>query len=185
MSNTQASSFSIHYVSTLDDALKLIEQNDAFWLANCGCRESRGHCDQSRMDVCLQFSDAPSSGSSYRQVTKADALEVWNEAKSKLLVARPFRDMKDKNRTDGICFCCKDCCGYFSPQETFTCDKGDKIEMTDMAACTHCGQCVEVCYFDARKLAEGLLRIDRSRCFGCGLCIESCPERCISLETRD
>jgi hypothetical protein len=43
----------IHYVCTHEKAQELINQNKQFWVSNCGCREGKGGCKRSRMDICL------------------------------------------------------------------------------------------------------------------------------------
>jgi hypothetical protein len=75
------------------------------------------------MDVCLIFNpDDPGSGSGKKEVTLTEVMGIVQEAEEKHLVARPYRD-KTRTVTDGICFCCDDCCGYFlDPSER--CDKG-------------------------------------------------------------
>ena len=66
----------------------------------------------------------------------------------------------------------------------YTCDKGDKIEQTAMDDCTQCGECVKVCYFNARKMKGDKLVLDREKCFGCGLCRDACAPGCVSLASR-
>jgi heterodisulfide reductase subunit A-like polyferredoxin len=86
--------------------------------------------------------------------------------------------------TDGICFCCDDCCDYFvKPGEK--CDKGDLIESTDSDRCKNCGACVEVCYFRAREVEDGRLTVEAENCYGCGLCTDVCPEACIQMVSRE
>ncbi len=178
------SDFCMHYVCTHQEAMKLIDNQKQFWVCNCGCRESRGHCSRSRMDVCLMFSSYDgASGSGTREISYAEAGRIMDEAREKQLVSRPFRDMNDKSRTDGICFCCDDCCGYFL-NSAEKCDKGTLMEETIMEDCTHCGVCAEVCYFGARKMAAGNLVVDTEKCYGCGLCVDICPEKCITMVPR-
>ena len=176
--------WAMHYVCTHDEAEKLIDDHTQFWVSNCGCREGRGLCARSRTDVCLMFfSDIESSGSGIKEITEAQARAILDEAKDKQLVSRPFRNDGERDRTDGICFCCDDCCGYFiNPGEK--CDKGANIEITNFADCTHCGICAEVCYFDARKMNKHELIVDRDKCYGCGLCVDICPEDCIEMIVR-
>jgi Pyruvate/2-oxoacid:ferredoxin oxidoreductase delta subunit len=142
-----------------------------------------GGCARSRIDVCLIFNpDDPGSGGEKKEVMLQDALDVMKEARTKYLVTRPFRNTS-RTETDGICFCCDDCCGYFlDPMET--CDKGDMIAETDMDTCIHCGVCVEVCYFNARKMADNQLQVDLDACYGCGLCPTVCPVDCIQMIKR-
>ena len=173
----------MHYVCTHDKARELVGRHSRFWVSNCGCRESRKHCARSRMDVCLMFiGDEFASGSGKREITLADVESILHEAETKNLVARPFRN-DAKTETDGICFCCDDCCGYFL-NAAEKCDKGELIARTDFDPCTHCGICEEACYFKARTMRDDQLTVDADRCYGCGLCVSSCPEECIEMTPR-
>jgi len=176
-----------HYVCTPKEARELVRQHDRFWVSNCGCRESRGKCDRSRIDVCLMFRDdiAGSGGSGKREISPAELEEIFQEAKQKHLVTRPFRNEKNMTETDGICFCCDDCCEYFLNPSVIKCDKGASIEMTDRDKCNNCGICVDVCYFGARKMGDGELVLKRDNCYGCGLCVEVCPEDCLKMVPRE
>jgi electron transport complex protein RnfB len=173
----------MHYVCTLEEAKELISKHDKFWVSNCGCRESGSGCKQSRTDVCLMFSfEGGSSGSSPHEISKAEVQEIIKEAIDKKLVARPFRNA-DFTETDGICFCCQDCCGYFLDGSE-RCNKGKFIEKTDMDLCISCGLCIQSCYFGARTMQNELAVIDNERCYGCGLCVNDCPVQCISMVAR-
>jgi ferredoxin len=135
------------------------------------------------MDVCLMFSAGDTaSGSGKKEIAARDAQAILDEARDKNLVARPFRD-DERTATDGICFCCDDCCGYFlNPEEK--CDRGELIAETDLDLCSHCGACTDVCYFKARSMDQGELSVDPAACYGCGLCRGACPEDCIQMVDR-
>jgi ferredoxin len=174
----------LHYVCTHEEAMKLIETHTEFWVSNCGCRESKSECRRSRMDLCLMFSgDQNSSGSNKHRISIEEVKSIMEEARTKKLVTRPFRS-EDRDKTDGICFCCDDCCGYFLNRDE-DCDKGQYIELTDMYKCVHCGACVSVCYFQARRIEDGCLEINRSECYGCGLCLGECPAHAIKMVKRE
>ena len=49
----------------------------------------------------------------------------------------------------------------------------------DIARCTGCGACVEVCPVEAIALVDGKARVDEDACTGCGACVDACPERAI------
>ena len=174
----------MHYVCTREELKPIVDQHDRFWVSNCGCREgNEAGCKQSRKDVCLMFkADIGSSGSGLREIIRADVDAIFREAEEKHLVTRPFRN-EARTETDGSCFCCNDCCGYFLNQD-YKCDKGALIEMTKTEECTDCGACVDVCYFKARKMADGKLAVDRGSCYGCGLCRDVCPTGCITMAPR-
>jgi Pyruvate/2-oxoacid:ferredoxin oxidoreductase delta subunit len=180
-----ANDLHMHYVCTHAQAARLIKKHTQFWVSNCGCREGHGGCARSRIDVCLMFKgDAGTSGSGLKALTPPEAQAILTEAKDKNLVARPFRNMKNKRETEGICFCCDDCCGYFLDQNEI-CDKGTYIERTDEKYCTNCYFCVDVCYFKARQIRDNALMVYRDNCYGCGLCVNSCPEMCIEMVRRE
>jgi len=174
-----------HFVCTHEEARYLIENQRFFWVSNCGCRERTGNCNESRVDVCLLFrDDVSSSGSGMRAITKSDAIALLQEATASNLVTRPFYNDKDRRKSDGICFCCKDCCEYFT-QPDIPCDKGRYIEETDLIICDRCGICVDFCYFGARRMGKkDMMLIEKGLCFGCGLCVDACPQGCISLALR-
>jgi Fe-S-cluster-containing hydrogenase component 2 len=49
----------------------------------------------------------------------------------------------------------------------------------DVARCTGCGACVEVCPVGAMALADGKACVDEETCIGCEACIGACPEGAI------
>lgn len=172
-----------HYVCTHEKAWDLVKAHNRFWVSICGCREARGQCSRSRMDVCLMFAESdPGSDSGRREITFKEVEDILQEAQTKHLVARPFRN-GTRTATIGICFCCDDCCGFFL-DPTEKCDKGALIEETDLLSCELCGTCAEVCYFKARDVDSDGISINRAKCYGCGLCADVCPEGCIQLIPR-
>ena len=176
-----------HYVATWDEAREIAGQFDRYWVMNFGCREERGaKCARSRMDLCLMFREdiAASGGSGKREISRVELNEIFDEAKEKHLVSRPFRNETDRTKTEGICFCCDDCCWHFLHPTEHECDKGRMIERTQIDGCNDCGECVLVCYFGAKKMNAGRLSIDRDECYGCGLCVDVCPTECIQMVQR-
>jgi Pyruvate/2-oxoacid:ferredoxin oxidoreductase delta subunit len=177
---------SFHYIATRQEGREKIDAHERFWVSNCGCREGGPGCKRSRIDVCLFFDDQEmtGTGSDWKEVDREFVEGVLKEAEEKHLVTRPFRYDKDRTRDQGICFCCDDCCGYFHG-DTWPCDKGKFMEKTDMDDCTLCGDCEDVCYFNARKMVNGKLAVNQEVCHGCGLCTDVCPEDCIEMVERN
>jgi len=174
-----------HFVCTPDEARAIVNRHKKFWIADCGCRVRSGNCKRSRIETCLQLAPKTAVGSAeinFKEITKEEALSLIEDAQGDHLVPRPFRDDKKKDKIDGICFCCDDCCSYFIEDDQ-VCDKGKLIESTDKAVCIDCGVCVGVCYFGARAM-EDVLQIDSEKCYGCGLCTDVCAMRAISMVPR-
>jgi ferredoxin len=174
----------LHFVCTRDEAERIIADHDAFWIGECGCRAKSGKCERSQHDVCLEFYPQTAAGGVGRKrVTREHAANLLKVAESKHLVTRPFRDYESKQRTEGICFCCNDCCEYFrNPEEI--CEKGRFIEKTSMGDCIDCGACAEVCFFMAREMDADKFVVNREKCYGCGLCLDVCPVDCIEMVPR-
>lgn len=174
----------LHYVCTLGEARALVDSQARFWVSNCGCRENRGNCGRSRLDVCLQFKNPTAAGGSgLREVSRSDVEVILQEAELKRLVARPYRDTRNMSETEGICFCCDDCCGYFRNADE-TCDRGAWVETTDLSLCDDCLACVPVCHFGARMVHNGRLVLHSDNCYGCGLCLDVCPNHGIEMVPR-
>jgi len=171
-----------HYVCRRQEAAQLINAHNRFWVVACGCRKERGDvCRSSRHDICLWFhGHMHENFGSPSEISRAQAMRLLAQAKTEHLVTRPFRNEQDRSITEGICFCCDDCCYYFvKPGEK--CDKGAFVEHTDADLCRHCGTCVEVCYFRARELNDDALKVTKDSCYGCGLCVDICPEDAIEM----
>lgn len=175
----------LHYVCTIEEAAALAAGRDRFWVSTCGCRERKGECQRSRADLCLQFVPVTAAeGTGHREIARDEVEEILREAFERRLVPRPFRGEADRTVTEGICFCCDDCCGYFlNPQER--CDQGALIEVTDPKLCGDCLACIPVCHFGARLLDGRRLRLVRDLCYGCGVCVQACPSFAIRMVDRE
>jgi MinD superfamily P-loop ATPase len=58
------------------------------------------------------------------------------------------------------------------------------LAVVDAALCTACGQCAEVCRFDAVIAGEDSYRIEAVACEGCASCFHQCPAQAIRLVPR-
>lgn len=47
--------------------------------------------------------------------------------------------------------------------------------------CIGCGDCADVCIFQAICIVDGVARVNTERCVGCGLCAKTCPKKIISM----
>jgi ferredoxin len=172
-----------HFVCTPEEAREIVERHSGYWVSDCQCRESSGGCKRSRADVCLHFESKTAPGVAVHSITRQEVEDILEEARTKMLVSRPFKDPDVPGGIGGICFCCDDCCWYFRKHEE-DCDRGPSIERTNIDACTACGACVDACYFHARELDPDGLTVDSERCFGCGLCVRVCAPGAITMVKR-
>jgi ferredoxin len=174
-----------HLVCTKDEAREIVEGLDEFWVSVCWCREEKGRCARSPMDVCLSFSEnSPANPSGIRKIPKDEALTLIENAREWGLVSRVFSKRGGDGGADGICFCCDDCCSFFTGRVEDAPARGRFIESTIEGCCSSCGMCERACRFEARVMDEGELVVVRHRCFGCGVCADTCPTGCIEMLPR-
>lgn len=122
----------------------------------------------------------------YNNVPKQEIIDILNDCDDRGLVHQLIY-FPSPNYFYVICNCCTCCCEALSNYKKFLTPqvvKSDFIEITDEDKCKNCGNCVEICPFDARIIKNGKLIIKREICFGCGVCIRKCPENAIKLIKR-
>ena len=56
--------------------------------------------------------------------------------------------------------------------------KGGGLAIIDPDKCTECGQCIELCRFNA--ISDDFV-VDKIDCEGCGVCVDLCPEQAIDF----
>lgn len=47
--------------------------------------------------------------------------------------------------------------------------------------CLGFGDCIEVCAFDALRIQDGIVHVNRDNCTGCGQCVKVCPKNLLHL----
>ena len=55
-----------------------------------------------------------------------------------------------------------------------------ELAVIDQAKCSACGQCEDVCRYDAIDMIEGCYIVDEIGCEGCGYCARVCPDEAIT-----
>ncbi|MCJ7825795.1 MAG: ATP-binding protein, partial [Anaerolineales bacterium] len=58
---------------------------------------------------------------------------------------------------------------------------GGKVAGIDHAACSGCGECADICRFDAIHEIDGIYEVDPIACEGCAACAFGCPTEAISM----
>ena len=176
-------------------------------LRTCPCRE-RGECQDHAIELgCIFMGDdtinmAVSEGQGY-VATKEQALEHTRKAIDNGLIPTIGRavgeadphGVKDTGHFLSACFCCTCCCvgakraEYASSLVTGSERLLRKIEglelKLDPAKCVGCGDCVDVCAFNAREIIEGKAFLDHDHCRGCGRCVDACPNGALSIAIKN
>jgi MinD superfamily P-loop ATPase len=67
-----------------------------------------------------------------------------------------------------------------SHEEEYAFVGGEKA-VIDYSKCTHCGECMNYCRFDAIVNEKGKIKIIEVFCDGCYLCSRICPEKAITM----
>jgi Pyruvate/2-oxoacid:ferredoxin oxidoreductase delta subunit/DNA-binding MarR family transcriptional regulator len=173
-------------ILAFDDVSKLIDNARAIAVTKCSCRAIDGACG-GPLEVCIQLdraADYSIERGTGRQLSREEALRILEACEVEGLV-----HVAENKQAVGnvICNCCRDCCinwpsvrtgvGKFIAPSRFR-------AAVDAAACNGCELCVERCFFDAMKMADGdtLAAVDHEKCMGCGVCRVACATDAITME---
>ena len=179
-----------HRVCTYLEAENAIKLHEKIYVNDCFCRgpardgkaawEYCGH----KVETCMGFhppeSDEP--GFSFKVISREEALAMFEDWKTQ---GHLFRFMVDES---WLCFCCPCGCEFFRNKEgkrvEDSCDKGLYIEKTEAETCTLCGNCIDVCPYDARAIDDGMMKVASEKCYGCSICEHICQESAITMISR-
>ncbi len=169
-------------------AIDILKQARVITLAECICRKRYKRCDKP-LEVCFVLDEAGEKwiekGIS-KQVTLTEARQVLKEANKTGLIHLSL--FQPDHKLFALCSCCSCCCHdlqlVLSYGKEYLMLKSDYIATDDTDLCQDCGQCVDRCQFNARRLEENALVYDPKKCSGCGLCITTCPEGAINMQIR-
>ena len=179
-----------HRVATHAEAEALIRSHDLVYVSPCYCRgpakegkEAWDYCGHA-VETCMDFSEPKDEGDQvpFRVVEQAEALEIFDGWKKQ---GGFFRFMAGEG---SICCCCACGCGWFRDKEgnriKDSCGTSAFEEQTDLETCSLCGECVDICAYDARSIEGASLVVDRAACYGCSACEYGCPEGAVEMVGR-
>jgi len=167
------------------EAEKLVAQAGKVYLRECPCRAEMQVCPREKWEVCMLFEHASEQDRQQARAIAADeAVRIVRMTTERGDIHQVFY-LQDGARPLELCNCCTCCCfplreakGKGNYAEQLRCGY---VAVTDAALCSGCGSCLVSCFFEARQLEDGALRLIDERCFGCGRCVASCPEGAIKL----
>jgi Na+-translocating ferredoxin:NAD+ oxidoreductase subunit B len=171
-----------------EEAKKILRRTEKIYLRNCPCRVSTGSCSTNQLDVCMLFDGASQDDLlEGHSISQREALLIMEDIAASRLIHNLFYN-HDTGELVELCNCCTCCCEPLHDlKENGDYDRqirSEYIAVTDELLCKGCGTCLESCYFEARQLIEGSMKLVDERCFGCGRCIDTCPEKAIRLEVQ-
>jgi electron transport complex protein RnfB len=182
-------------VADYDDVSRMIKDaKGKIVVANCICRLTsqilESGCQKTGLvETCLMI--GPDHARRHvemgigRYVSKEEALEILDKARSDGLVLQP----ENSRNPEAICCCCGDCCvllkafdRYPRPAEMFI---TNYVAAFDAELCNGCGVCVEKCQMHAREMVDGIAALDFDRCIGCGNCVVHCAQGANTLRRKE
>lgn len=149
----------------------------------CRCRVGHKACDHlMESDIVIKTGTRvwmEAFPEEYRLISKREAVDIIEQCSRQGMFHMVFLHCMLGGMVNEyvICNCCTDGCVPYIANRTFgqmyfSLVKGDFRATVERGSCIACGNCVEVCPFDARMLkGDEPLVLD---CFGCGLCLPSC-----------
>lgn len=177
-----------------EELTKILDEYDIFAKTHCYCRHEKDllntPCEVTKeKHNCLLLDKSANYCIEHKfgeAITKEEAKRILIEAEDIGLVHKIFHVNLDTQREiEGICSCCKCCCGIFQmyyrgmgPFHTLTSYLAKVIEDD----CIGCGTCVEKCPMETIELVDATAVINEDKCIGCGVCAHHCPEKAIKLE---
>ncbi|MFX1567696.1 MAG: ATP-binding protein [Promethearchaeota archaeon] len=184
-------------VLPLEEASKLIEKSDPIGVTVCYCRHKKDLLDEpceTTMERrnCFAFgrnAEFLISQGFVEEISKEEAIEIMRKAEDEGLVHKVFHtNLNIEKDIDGLCNCCKCCCGTFLLHYTGAVplmDSSTHLAQVEKDLCVGCGTCIESCPAEAIELIDIVAVVNDDRCLGCGVCAHLCPEKAINLERTE
>lgn len=155
---------------------------------DCPCRAlQESPCEP--LDVCMAVGDPVASflleeGTfNARKASAEEAVEILRAERKRGHVHNAFFKDVVGGRFFAICNCCPCCCvGMKALTKLGTpiiASSGYVAAVSE--ECTACGDCAEICPFDAIGIEEAAV-VDAAKCMGCGVCEDACDYDAITLE---
>ena len=142
------------------------------------------------VDVCLIIGE-PFAGfvkehhpNRSRWITQEEAVKILKEEDERGHVHHAFFKDAMLDRFYAICNCCSCCCGAMQAQRNGVpmLASSGYVALRDSGLCETCGDCIEVCQFNAIVNTNGHIDLKADLCMGCGVCVSRCLKGAVSLK---
>ena len=184
-------------VVPFEEISKLLDNSGTIAVGSCYCKHHHDLIEDpcKRTDVrklCFVFgrsADFLIEQGFVEPCSKEEALKIFKQCEEDGLVHKVVHRGLDINReVDGICNCCKCCCGIlggFQQGWNVLMDITSHIAKVNEDECIGCGTCVERCNIEAVELVDDKAVVDENVCIGCGVCVPTCPSEAMNLERTE
>jgi len=166
--------------TSIDDAMKVLDMGDDYFLHYCSCKRGAGGGDDYRcifMNHNARRQRRMGTEDRGRFIDVDEAKEIVREHRKDGHFHTVMWGMKAK--VDCICNCDHYCAGLYVPEIRWGLLPSMKItRVKNRDRCdSDCDICLETCYANAivKKEKEKVLKVDENKCIGCHLCVENCP----------
>ena len=176
------------WVMPTEQVIEFLRNARSFALINCECRSHYRRCDNP-LEVCFLINDAADrylAEGIGRFVSLEEAVRVLRQANERGLVHLTIYN--PKQYVYAVCSCCPCCChdlqflSMYGRSDLIA--HSEYVAQTDMEACTHCGDCIDRCIFEARVWQDGRMSYNADACYGCGLCVTVCSVDATAMRRR-
>lgn len=124
-----------------------------------------------------------------RKISQEEAMAIIERFRKKKHITQAFFKVATGGSTGVICNCHPDTCvslatrlsGKISNQLSMTAKSGYSVAV-DEEKCIQCGNCADMCGFEAMSFNDDKRTYNKELCMGCGLCVENCPEKPLPLD---
>ncbi len=154
----------------------------------CPCRTSSPNpCEP--LQVCLIVGE-PFAGfilehhpEKARSVSPEEACLILEQEHARGHVQHAFFKDAMLGRFYAICNCCSCCCGAMQAHRNGVpmLASSGYVAAPDYELCIQCGECAEICPFQAITMTGDGPVISQQNCMGCGVCLHRCPSRGLEL----
>jgi len=177
------------WVVPTEQVIEFLRNARSFALTDCTCRSHYQRCDNP-LEVCFLINDAADryvAEGIGRSVSLEEAVEALRQANERGLVHLTVYE--PAQYVYAVCSCCSCCCHDLQFLRLYGRNDliahSEYIAQTDREACTHCGDCIERCLFEARVWQDGRMSYNAAACYGCGLCVTVCPAEATVMQRRE
>jgi ferredoxin len=166
----------------------ILKNPDHIVALECPCRSARENpCLP--LDVCLVIGEPFASfvvdhqPQRARWITQDEAAAILEAERDRGHVSHAFFKDAMLGRFYAICNCCACCCGAMNAHRNGNpmLASSGYVCQVDEDLCIGCGDCEEVCQFQAITVSNSYSVVDYEECMGCGVCVEHCQQEALSL----